>query len=153
MFCSPFSSPYYNSYYNPGYYGYYRPFNSFNNDGIRYYYDNVLVLSVAKNGVTDWTNIIHKQQYSDENDNYLSFNTFNSGSEIHFLYNDISKREKLLSDNIITADGTSRRTPTLRTYERGYEFMPRFAKQIASKQVIIPCTVRGLICFAKVDFL
>jgi len=152
LYGSPFGSPYNYSYYNPGYYGYYRPFNSFRNEGIRYYYDNVLVLSVAKDGITDWTNIIHKQQYSDDNDNFLSYNIFNSGGELHFLYNDISKRDKLLSDNIITADGSSRRSPTLRTYERGYEFMPRFAKQTGARQVIIPCTIRGLICFAKVDF-
>ncbi len=152
LYGSPFSSPYNYSYYSPGYYGFYRPFSSFNNDGVRYYYDNVLVLSVGKNGITDWTNIIHKQQYSDDNDNYLSFNTFSSGGVVHFLYNDISKRDKLLSDNIISADGSSRRSPTFRTYERGYEFMPRFAKQISARQVIIPCTFRNQICFAKIDF-
>ncbi len=45
-------------------------------------------MSADKNGNTTWTNIIHKQQYGDDNDNYLSFNTFNSGGELHFLYND-----------------------------------------------------------------
>jgi hypothetical protein len=150
LYGNPYVNPYSYYYYSP--YGYYRPYGSLGRQGTRFYYDNVLIVSLSKKGIPEWTNLIHKQQFSDDNDNYLSFNTFNTAGEIHVLYNDISKRNKLLSDNIITPDGTSRRTPTVRTYENGYEFMPRFAKQIGSRQVIIPCIYRGLICFAKADF-
>ncbi len=150
-----YGSPYLNSYdyyaYNPAYGYYYRPFGSFN-QSVRYYYDNVLVLNLSPKGIPEWSNVIHKQQFADGNDNYLSFNTFNTGGEIHFIFNDISKRDKLLAESIITADGTARRNPTLKTNERDYEFMPRFAKQIAARQIIIPCTYRGQICFAKVYF-
>ncbi|MBL0355679.1 MAG: hypothetical protein IPP72_01785 [Chitinophagaceae bacterium] len=152
LYGSPYFSPYDYYSYNPSYYGFYRPFSSFGNQGTRYYYDNILVLSFSKKGEMEWSNIIHKQQFTDDNDNYLSFYLFNTAGEIHFLYNDISKRDKLLSDNIVTPNGTARRSPTLRTYEKGYEFMPRYAKQIAARQVIIPSTYRGQICFAKVDF-
>lgn len=153
LFNSPYMSPfnYYN--FNPVYGGFYRPFNSFGNrQNTRYYYENILLISISKTGLPEWSNIIHKQQYSDDNDNFLSYNTFNTGGEIHFLFNDISRRDKLLSNYIINPDGTSKRSPTLRTYEKGYEFMPRFAKQIGARQVIIPCTLHGEICFAKVDF-
>jgi hypothetical protein len=152
LYGSPFFSPYDYYMYTPSYFGMYRPFNSFANPNIRYYNDNILILSVSKTGIPEWTNIIHKQQVSDENDNYLSFNLFNTSGEIHFLYNDISKRDKLLSDNIVTPDGKVKRNPTLRTYERGFEFMPKFAKQVGARQLIVPCTYRGQICFAKVDF-
>jgi hypothetical protein len=110
------------------------------------------VINISKKGIPEWTNIINKQQFTDDNDNYLSFNIFNTSGEIHFLFNDISKRDKLLSDNVISANGTVKRSPTLRTYEKGFEFMPRYAKQIAARTVIIPSTYRGQICFAKVDF-
>jgi hypothetical protein len=153
LFNAPYLSPYNYYNYNPMYGGYYRPFNSFGTtQNTRYYYENILLVSVSKNGLPEWSNIIHKQQYSDENDNFLSYNTFNAGGEIHFLFNDISKKDKLLSNYIISPDGTSKRSPTLRTYDKGYEFMPRFAKQIGARQVIIPCTLHGEICFAKVDF-
>lgn len=151
-----YGSPYFNNYdfysYSPSYYGYYRPYSRFNNQGTRYYYDNILVLNISKKGVPEWTNIIHKQQYTDDNDNHLSFNIFNTSGEIHFLFNDISKRDKLLLDNVVNTDGNVKRNPALRTYETGYEFMPRYAKQVAARQVIIPTTYRGQICFAKVDF-
>jgi len=58
----------------------------------------------------------------------------------------------LLTDNIVKPDGTTKRNPTLRTYERGYQFMPRFAKQVGARQVIVPSTYRNRICFAKIDF-
>jgi hypothetical protein len=119
---------------------------------MRYYNDNILVLSISKTGTPEWTNIINKQQTSDDNDNYLSFTLFNTSGEMHFLYNDITRRDKLLSDNIITPGGSVKRSPTLRTYERGFEFMPKYAKQVGAKQIIIPCTYRGQICFAKIDF-
>lgn len=152
LYGSPFFSPYDYYMYTPSYYGFYRPFNSFTNQSIRYYNDNILVLSISKSGMPEWTNIIHKQQMTDENDNYISFSLFNTSGEIHFLFNDISKRDKLLSDNILTPDGRVKRNPTLRTYEKGFEFMPKFARQVAARQIIVPCTYRGQICFAKIDF-
>ena len=36
-------------YYNP-YTGYYRPLNSYNNQTTRFYYENILVLSISKTG-------------------------------------------------------------------------------------------------------
>ncbi len=158
LYGSPFLNSYnYYNYYNPGFGGYYRPYGLFGNgmgspQNTRNYYDNILVLSIAKNGIPEWTNIIPKQQYSDDRDNHLSYSTFSTGSELHFIFNDITRRDKLLMDKTLSLDGTLKRNPTLRTYDQGYEFMPRFAKKIGPRQVIIPSTVRGKICFAKVDF-
>jgi len=152
LYGSPYFTPYNYYMYTPSYYGYYRPFNSFSNQGMRYYYDNILVLSITKEGRPEWSNIVHKQQFADDNDSYISFSIFNTSGEIHFLFNDISKRDKQLLDNIIKPGGTVSRNPSLRTYEKGYEFMPRYARQVGARQVIVPCTYRGQICFAKVDF-
>lgn len=151
LYGSPFLSPYDYYYYNPAYGYYYRPYGSFN-QSVRYYYDNILVVNFSPKGIPEWSNVIHKQQFADGNDNYLSFNTFTSGGELHFIFNDISKKDKLLSDNIITPGGDARRNPTFKTNQRDYEFMPRFAKQIGARQLLIPCTYRGQICFAKVYF-
>ena len=150
-----YGAPYLNSYdyynYNPAYGYYYRPYGSFS-QSVRYYYENVLVLKMSPKGMPERSAVIYKQQFSDDSDNYLSFGTFSTAGELHILFNDISKKNKLLSENILTPDGETRRNPTLKTNERDYEFMPRFTKQIGARQVIIPCTYRGQICFAKVIF-
>ena len=152
LYGSPFMSPYNYYYYNPAYGGYYRPYSSFNNRSTRYYYDNILLLDISKSGNVTQDRIINKEQYADDNDNYLSFSTFITESEIHFLFNIIEKKDKLLTDNTISANGTVKRNPTLRSIDRGYEFMPKLAKQVGARQIIIPCTFRNQICFAKVDF-
>jgi hypothetical protein len=159
LYNSPFVSPFNSFYYNPYYFGYndwggfYRPFNSFNSvQNTRYYYDNVVIISISKTGETLWSTVIQKQQYYDNNDNYLSYCTMNMGGEIHFLFNMLDKRDKFLSDQAVDASGIVQRNPTIKSYLKGYEFMPRFAKQIGTRQIIVPCTYRSQISFAKIDF-
>jgi hypothetical protein len=153
LYNSPYSNPYFYNYYNPYYGGYYQPYNRFNNyNNTRYYYYNILIISVSNKGETEWSNIIHKDQSSDYTDNFLSYATFNAGAEIHFLFNNSDKRNQLLIDNVISADGTLKRNPSLKSYERGYEFMIRLAKQTGARQIIVPCSYRDQVCFAKIEF-
>ena len=115
-------------------------------------YYNILVLSISNKGVIEWSNIIHKTQSSDNTDNFLSFITFNSGAGIHFLYNSSDKRDPLLIENVISADGKLTRNPTLKNNENGYDFMIRFAKKTGARQLVVPCAYRGELGFAKIDF-
>ncbi len=149
---SPYTTRYDYYNFNSPFNMYYRPSNSFGNQSTRYYYDNIIVMSLDKNASLQWTNIIQKEQYDDDEDNYLSFGTINTGGEINFLFNDGSKTQ-LVSNHSILPDGTITRKPTLKSEEKGYRFMPRFAKQIGARQLIVPCTYRnGYILFAKIDF-
>jgi len=144
-------SPYSSYYYNP-YYGYYRPLSSFNNSqSTRYYYSNIVILSADKTGKIEWSKIIHKDQFDDDNDNFLSFSTMNKGGEIHFLFNDDKNRNQIIANQSISPSGKVTRNPTLKSQEKGYQFMTRLSKQVGANQLIIPCIYRGYICFAKVD--
>jgi len=129
------------------------PWNRYGNIGsTRYYAENIMVLSFNKDGGIEWSNVIDKTQYDDETDNMISFQTLNTGSELHFLFNQFERRTLLLHDQSITATGKIIRNPTLKNLDKGYEFMPRFAKQVSSRQIIIPCLYRNYLCFAKIDF-
>jgi len=118
----------------------------------RYYYDNIVVMNFDKDGKLIWSNVVHKSQYDDETDNYLSYQILNEGGELHFLFNELERRNQLLSDQTITPNGQLIRNPTLKSLDKGYSFMPRFAKQVSAKQIIVPCTFRNYICFAKLDY-
>ena len=153
LYGSPFISPYDYYYYNRSYGGFYRPYSSFNNSQTtRYFCNNILLLEVNPTGSVIGDKVISKEQYADDNDNFLSFSTFITGSEIHFLYNIIEKRDKFLTDNTITSSGEMKRNPTIRSEQRGFEFMPKLSKQIGSRQIIVPCSFRSQICFAKIEF-
>lgn len=136
---------------NPGY-GYYRPYTTIgNSQDIRYYNDNILILSLDKNLNMQWNTVIPKTQSDDEVDNFLSFSTMNVGAEIHFLYNE-GERRQIIGNHAVQPDGEVKRYPTLKSREAGYEFMPRLAKQVGYREMIIPCIYRTNIAFAKVTF-
>lgn len=147
----PYSYNYY--LYSPSSYWYgYRPRNFYGFSQTRYYYNNILVMDVDKNGKLIWSNVIHKTQYDDESDNFLSYQIMNSGGELHFLFNELERRNQLISDQSIMPDGLLKRNPTLKSLDRGYEFMPRYAKQVSARQIIVPCTYKNSVCFAKIDY-
>ncbi len=139
------------SYYYDPYRGYYRPLNRNNTQSTRYYYENILVLSISKTGQLQWSKVIHKNQFDDNEDNFLSFSTFTSGSEINFLFNN-DRKYQVVSNQGVSSTGIIKRYPTLKSTQKGYEFMPSLSKQVTANQVIIPCTYRNNICFAKIDF-
>jgi hypothetical protein len=117
----------------------------------RYYADNVLVLSFNNAGDLEWSNVVRKSQYDDNNDMFLGYSMNNTGNELHFLYNLQEKRTLILSDQSIEPGGQLTRKPTLKNLDKGYDFMPRYGKQIGSKTIIFPCQYRSYICFAKVE--
>ncbi len=145
----------FNSYYlySPSYYWYSgRPRNYFNNSQVRYYFDNIVILNLDRTGNLIWSNVIHKSQFDDNSDNYLSYSTMLTGGQLHFLFNELERRNQLINDQSISGDGKVTRYPPLRSLDRGYEFMPRYAKQVSSTQIIVPCTYRNYISFAKIEY-
>lgn len=170
---NPWMSPmdyYYNPYYSPWsmpwgwggrYLGYGSPFGFGSPFGYGYPYgfnstsyqaNNIMILSLNKSGQLEWSNVIEKKQYNDQTDNVLSFQTLNAGSEIHFLFNQYERKTTLLADQSIDPDGRITRTPTLKNLDKGFGFMPRLGKQVSASEMIIPCTYRNSLCFAKVEY-
>ena len=139
-------------YWNNPYYRYNR-FNNFNNSrSTRYFYDNILVMNIDSSLKLNWSNVVLKKQTDDDDDSYLSFGTMNTGGEINFLFIEKERNTQIISNQSVSTYGKLYRYPTLKSRERGYQFMPRMAKQVGAKQMIVPCVYRGNIGFAKVDF-
>ena len=150
-------NPYYYSpfdyyYYSPYGYNYWNPYNRNNGQSTRFYSENIAVFSFDNTAKMEWSNIVRKSQYDDETDNFLSYLVFNSGGEINFMYNQLERRNLLLNQQSVTADGQVNRTPTLKNLDKGYEFMPKYGRQIGSRQLVIPCMYKNYVSFAKVDF-
>ncbi|WP_143304870.1 hypothetical protein [Chitinophaga vietnamensis] len=152
MYGSPYSgiySPYYFSPYSPWYYN---PWYWNNSQGLRYHYDDIVILAFDEEGNPQWNNLVRKSQYDDNADLYLSYLMVNVGSELRFLYNELDRRNYILTDNSLAPGGKVNRLPTLRNLDKGFTFMPRYGKQISARTVVIPCIYRNYICFAKIDF-
>ncbi len=147
---TPYDSYYSYSPYSYGYYGRSRYYNNISQ--VRYYYQNIMVLDMNNSGQLIWSNVVHKSQFDDDNDNYLSYSIMLTGGMLHFLFNELERRNQLINDQTVAPDGTVTRNPPLRSLDRGYEFMPRYAKQVSSYQIIVPCSYRSFICFAKIEY-
>lgn len=148
---SPYASPY--GYQAYGRYSYMYPWsgNSAFANTTRYFADNVLVLSFDNTGKLEWSNLVRKSQYDDNTDDYLGYSMLNTGNALHFLFNLQEKRNLILTDQEIDPSGQVKRNPTFRNLDKGFDFMPRYGKQIGSKTIIVPCQYRNYICFAKVE--
>lgn len=148
---SPFYSPYY--YYSP----YYSPFywgnrGLYDYRDVRYYYNNILVLSLDSTGKYDWTRVVNKAQFDDQTDNSLSYALMISGGKLRFLFNEVTRRKQILNERTIDGDGEIQRSPPMHNLDKGYTFMPRYAKQVSASEMIVPCSYRNFISFAKIQF-
>ena len=136
-------SPYYNNYW----------WNRWgDNQLMRYQADNVAIMSFTPSGKREWSVVINKDQFDDQNDDMISYQLMNTGGELHFLFNQMEKRVLLLNDYSLEPGGSVKRNPTLKNLDKGYDFMPKYAKQVGARQMIIPCLNRNYICFAKLEY-
>jgi hypothetical protein len=128
--------------------------NSFfnNNNQIRYYAENIAVISFDAKGNMEWSNMIRKSQYDDNSDNYIGFTMLNAGDQLNFIFNLQEKNQNVLTNQAISPDGRINRNPTFKNIDRGHDFMPKLSKQVGLKQIIVPCMYRGYTCFAKIDY-
>jgi len=152
LYGSPYMRSYDYYYYSP--YSYNSLWGNRWNTGqsMRYQADNIAILAFDKNAKREWSSIITKEQFDDQTDDLLSYQIMNTGGQLHFLFNNLEKSANLLNDFSLQPDGKISRNPTLKNLDRGYELMPKFAKQVSSRQVIIPCIFRNYICFAKLEY-
>jgi hypothetical protein len=154
LYGSPYMSPnYYNYYYYSPYYNrYWWGSRSGSSQAVRYHADNVAVISFNSKGEVEWNSVVVKSQFDDESDDRISYQLMNTGDQLHFLFNNQERRNNLLNDYGLTPDGKLTRNPTLKNLDKGYEFMPKYGKQVSARQMIVPCQYRNYICFAKIDY-
>jgi hypothetical protein len=154
---NPYTTYNYYSYMSPYYAGMYNPYywnssRSNNNQSVRFHADNVAVISFSNKGEAEWKNVIGKTQFDDQSDDFISYQLLNAGDQLHFLFNNQERKNNLLNDYSVNANGDLTHNPTLKNLDRGYDFMPRYGKQVSARQMIIPCQYRNYLCFAKIDY-
>jgi hypothetical protein len=152
LYGSPYSNSFNDYYYSPYYNNYWWGSRWNNNQAVRYHADNIVVFSFNNKGQQEWNNVMGKSQVDDESDDQLSYQVMNTGGQLHFLFNLQERRNNLLTDFSISPEGQLFRNPTLKNLDKGYEFMPKYGKQVSARQMIIPCQYRNFICFAKIEY-
>jgi hypothetical protein len=152
MYGMPYSSYDYYTTYSPYYSNWGWRSRYDNSTSSRYHADNVTILSFDKDGKLQWSNVLHKEQFDDDGDDRISFQLVNTGGQLHYIFNLDEKRTLLLNDFTLSPGGQMSHNPTLRNLDKGYEFLPKYGKQVSANQVVLPCFYKNYICFAKIEF-
>ena len=158
-------NPYYSSPYNsssnyyllssslPYYYPWYsNGTNPYLLQTSRFFADNIAMLSFDSAANMQWSSVVPKSQYDDNSDEYIGYGSFKTSSSLNFLYNQLERRNLLLNMQSIDSKGLVIRSPTFKSLDKGYNFMPKYAKQVSKNEVLIPCEYRNYLCFAKIVF-
>lgn len=140
--------------YSPGwgYYSVYGPFMG--GPQVReYFYNDILALSVDSSGAMQWPSFIRKEQYSQEDGGlFSSFAFVNTGASLGFLYNNFNQQRSSITLVQVADDGLQQSRNFDIEGELAPDWVPRMAKQVSAREVIVPCLMRKKICFARVSF-
>ena len=116
---------------------------SYANGGLRnivdYYFDDIFIISIHPNGETHWEKVLHKRQYSQDDDAmYSSYFLLKTPGSLRFLFNDEIRQENTVSEYIVKGDGLADRNSIFSTDAQDIRLRFRDGLQVAPNEIIIP---------------
>lgn len=120
---------------------------------IDYYYDDIFLISIHPTGEVHWMDILHKKQYSQDDDAiYSSFFLAKTPTALRLIFNDEIKSESIVSEYVIRADGKYDRKAVMNTERKDLMLRLRDAVQISATEVIIPSERRSRLKLVRVAY-
>lgn len=120
---------------------------------IDHHYDELFVISIHPDGKTHWKTILHKKQYSQDDDGiYSSYFLVKTSSNLRFLFNDEIKYENTVSEYVINGNGDYDRNSLLSTEDRQLRLRFRDALQVDANVIIIPSERRNRLRLVRLEY-
>jgi hypothetical protein len=130
--------------------GFYDPTVGF---AVDFYYDELFVISIHPDGREHWSTVLHKKQYSQDDDGvYSSFFLLRTASSLRFLFNDEIKYENTVSEYVLKGNGRFKRKSLLSTENLRLRLRFRDAVQINANTVIIPSERRNRLKLVRLEY-
>ena len=121
---------------------------------VDYYYEDIALFSISKEGSLEWSDVLHKKQYSHDDDGmYSSFFLFKNPSRLRLIYNDEISAENTVSEYIVQSNGQYQRKSVLSTEYVRLQLRFRDALQVASNTFIVPSQRSLRLNLVKVEYL
>lgn len=127
------------------------------NDGLRqivdYYHDDLFVISIHPNGEEHWKTMLHKKQYSqDDNAIYSSYFLLKTPSSLRLLFNDDIRFENTVSEYVLQGNGEYDRNSVMSTEDQNIRLRFMDSVQTGSRELIIPSERRNNLRLVQVNF-
>lgn len=120
---------------------------------VDYYYDEVFVISIHPSGETHWKAVLHKKQYSQDDDGiYSSYFLFKTPGSLRFLFNDEIKYENTVSEYVLRGNGAFERNSLLSTANLKLRLRFRDAIQVNASELIIPSERRNRLRLVRLEY-
>jgi len=120
---------------------------------IDYYFDELIVISLHPTGETHWKSILHKKQYSqDDNGIYSSYFLFKTPGNLRFLFNDEIRQENTVSEYVLNGLGEHNRKGLLSTEHLDLKLRFKDAVQVDANAVVVPSEKRNRLKLMKLQY-
>jgi len=106
---------------------------------VDYYNEDIIVTSINPDQEVDWSRILYKKQFSQDDDAvFSSYYIMKTPSRMRLIYNDEIKRDNTVSEYLIDPTGQVARNSLLSTDDQDLKLRFRDAIQISNVELIVP---------------
>jgi len=121
---------------------------------VDYFYDDIFVMAVHPDGLPHWNAVLHKKQYSQDDDGaYSSYFLFKTPAFLRLIFNDEIKQENTVSEYVLQGTGNFERNSILSTERLELRIRFRDAVQTSPQRILVPSERRGRLRIARIDLL
>lgn len=121
---------------------------------VDYYFEDMALFAIGKEGNLSWSDVLHKKQYSHDDDGvYSSYFLFKNPSRLRLVYNDEISTENTVSEYIVHANGQYQRKSVLSTEYVRLQLRFRDAVQISSTAFVVPSQRSTRLSLVKIEYL
>ncbi|MEL6867350.1 MAG: hypothetical protein AAFP19_23190 [Bacteroidota bacterium] len=120
---------------------------------VDYYYDDICLLSLHPSGETHWKTILHKRQYSQDDEAvFSSFFLLKTPGNLRFLFNDEIRDENTVSEYIVNGGGEYDRNSLMSTDDQKIRLRFRDGLQVGARELIVPSERRNRLKLVRVQY-
>lgn len=106
---------------------------------VDYYYEDIVLYSIHPDGTIHWNKVLHKKQYSqDDQGMYSSYFLFKNPEKIRLIFNDEIRHENTISEYIVRGNGYFKRSSVFSTDYQRLRLRFRDGVQVAYNECIVP---------------
>ena len=120
---------------------------------VDYYYEDLIVYSMHPDGAEHWNKVLHKKQYSqDDEAMYSSYFLLRTPEMLRLLFNDEIRQENMVSEYVIRGNGYHRRQSVFSTDYQRLRLRLKNAVQVSYNECIVPSERNGRLSLVKITF-
>lgn len=118
-----------------------------------YYFDDIIVASFDSAGVLEWDKVLHKRQYSQDDEGlFSSFFVFRTSALLRIIFNDAISSEGTVSEYLLKPTGDHIRKSILNTTYKNLNLRFQDAMELDAQSLLIPSENNGKLNLVKIVF-